>query len=286
MKPCDFAYVQPSHIEEALEILDQHKDQARILAGGQSLMPTLNMRLSEPEILVDINGLEELKGIEIASGSVRVGALTRHAEVEASPVIAEHLPLLAEAVAHVAHPAIRNRGTIGGSVALADPAAEMPACVVVLDATIVIRGPRGIRRVAAAEFFVDLFETALAEGEILEAFEFPLPPAGARHAFGELARRNGDYALVGLAAQGVVDDGVTRRSSLVYFGIGTGPVSASRAADVMVGRPPDAAVVSAVQDVLDETLEPMDDLNATVAMKLHLAKVLTGRVLGKWTAAT
>lgn len=284
MKPCDFAYVRPSRIEEALEILDEFKDRAQVLAGGQSLIPTLNMRLSAPEVVVDINDLTPLKGINVQDGAIRVGALTRHAEVEGSPIIAEHLPLLAKAITHVAHPAIRNRGTIGGSIALADPAAEMPACAVALGADLVLRGPKGTRRVAAADFFIDLFETELAEGEILEAIEFPIPAAGSRHAFGEFARRRGDYALVGLAAQGDMANGVVTSISMVFFGVGSGPVAAKKAAGAMAGRAVTPALIEAAMESLEEELDPMDDLNASSAMKRHLAKVLAGRLLGEWVA--
>ena len=279
MKAPSFAYARPDSVAEALALLASHGDAARVLAGGQSLLPSLNMRLSSPGLLVDITGLTELAGIRKRDGVLRVGALTRHSEIERSEEIARHVPLLAQAVPHVAHVAIRNAGTLGGSVALADPAAEYPACVLALDATLVIAGAGGERRVAARDFFRTLYTTALAPGELLLAVEFPLVQRGYRSAFVELARRHGDYAIVGLAAHGRVEGGRISDLRLAYLGVGATPVRAPRAAAAMEGRSVEPQSVAAAQTALGEDLDPSPDLYHSAAAKLHLARVLTGRAL-------
>jgi aerobic carbon-monoxide dehydrogenase medium subunit len=261
MKAPRFAYARPASVAEALALLDQHKDDARVLAGGQSLVPMLNFRVASPRILVDINRISALSGIKVTRSHVRIGALTRHAELERSPDIAKHLPLVAAAMPHIAHPAIRNRGTFGGSCALADPAAELPACALALGATFIVAGKKGERRVAAGDFFKGLYATALKPGELLVAAEFPLPKPGHASAFGELARRHGDYAMVGVAVHG--PKGELRAA---FFGVGDRPVVVE--ADSADG------ILSKCGE-----LEPRADLHASAAMKLHLAKVLAGRVL-------
>jgi len=243
-----FAYAKPRDVSEALELLERHGERARVLAGGQSLIPSLNMRLSSPEILVDIGALP-LRGIVVKGQRISIGALTTHSEIESSAEVRKHLPLLAEAVKHVAHPAIRNRGTLGGSLALADPAAEYPAVAVALDATIVLQGRKGERRVQAKDFFKGLFETALKPGEILVAAEFPVARPGDRSVFLELARRHGDYAIVGLAAF----KGAETR--FVFMNVGPVPVVAAKA----------------------EELDPAADLYNSAATKRHLAGVLMER---------
>jgi carbon-monoxide dehydrogenase medium subunit len=202
LKASRFAYARPASIAEALALLEKHGDDARVLAGGQSLVPMLNFRLAAPKVLVDINRVAALAGIEVAKNRVRIGALARHVELERSADIARHLPLVAAAMPHIAHPAIRNRGTFGGSCALGDPAAELPACALALGATFVVAGKKGERRIAAGDFFKGLYATALKAGELLVAAEFPLPKPGYASAFGELARRHGDYAMVGVAVHG------------------------------------------------------------------------------------
>ena len=258
MKAPRFAYARPASVAEALALLDKHKDDARVLAGGQSLVPMLNFRVAAPKVLVDINRIASLSGIKVTKSHVRIGALTRHVELERSPEIAKHLPLVAAAMPHIAHPAIRNRGTFGGSCALADPAAELPACALALGATFVVAGKKGERRVAAGDFFKGLYATALKAGELLVAAEFPLSRPGTRSAFGELARRHGDYAMVGMAAHG---------SRAAFFGVGDRPAVV------------EADSVDGILSRLDTELEPRGDLHASAAMKLHLAKVLAGRVL-------
>jgi len=283
VKPYEFDYARPDTLDEVVRLLDEHGEEARVLAGGQSLMPSLNMRLSRPAILVDINRIADLSGIEVVDDHLRIGALTRHAELEASPLVAEHAPLLQMAIVHVAHPAIRNRGTIGGSIAFADPAAELPACALALDATIVLRGKNGIRRVPASAFFKDLYETARADDELVEAVEVPLQQKRSRAGFDELARRHGDFALVGLAAVVTLDGDTVSGMRLVYFGVENTPVLAT-AAQKAIGQPLNAATIGMLAAAVAEELDPNGDLQSSPAMKKHLASVLTGRVLGKMAA--
>jgi carbon-monoxide dehydrogenase medium subunit len=265
VKAAAFAYAKPRALAEALELLA--RPGAKVLAGGQSLIPSLNMRLSAPELLVDITGLKDLSGIKLDKDSVRIGALTTHAEVERSDIVAKHLPLLAEAVPHIAHPAIRNRGTLGGSLALADPAAEYPACVLALDATLFATGQQGERKIKAADFFKGLFETDLKDGELLTAIEFKTQNKDEKSAFLELARRHGDYAIVGLAA--FASNGTKR---LAYFGAADRAVLAPNAA-----KSKDLASAKAA---LHKDLQPPADLYHTSQTKLHLARVLLERA---WT---
>ena len=218
MKAPRFAYVRAESLDQVLVLLAEHGDDARILAGGQSLMPTLNMRLSQPLLLIDINRLDELKGISLEGEEVRIGGMTRHSEVLDSPVVADHLPLIAEAMTHVAHVAIRNRGTFGGSIALADPAAEMPACVVALDASLVLASSRGRRTVEARSFFKGLYETDRADDEILIEVRIPIAKPGYASSFMELARRHGDFALAGVCCHAKVDGVTLSDVRLAYFG--------------------------------------------------------------------
>jgi aerobic carbon-monoxide dehydrogenase medium subunit len=283
MKAPRFAYARPSSVAETVALLAQHRGDARVLAGGQSLVPMLNFRVAAPKVLVDINRIHGLSGIAMTGDRVRIGAMTRHAEIERSPEIARHLPLVAEAIRHVAHPAVRSRGTFGGSCALADPAAELPACALALEATFVLAGTGGERRVPAAEFFTGLYATALEPAELLVAAEFPLPKPGYRSAFGELARRHGDYALVGLAAHGRVRDAKLHDMRVVFFGVSDRPVRAAGLERALEGR-----AASAVADALhhlDADLEPRADLHASAATRRDLAKALAGRVLAQLDGA-
>src|SRR5947207_615275 len=276
MKAPRFAYARPASIAEALALLQKHGDDARVLAGGQSLVPMMNFRVAAPKVLVDINRIGSLTGIKVTKSFVRIGALVRHVELERSADIAEHLPLVAAAMPHVAHPAIRNRGTFGGSCALADPAAELPACALALGATVVVAGKKGERRIAAEDFFKGLYATALKPGELLVAAEFPLPKPGYVSAFGELARRHGDYAMVGVAAHGSRKGGKFSDMRVAFFGVGDRPQRASGFERALEGQP----AVDGALAKLDVDLEPRADLHASAAMKLHLAKVLADRVLG------
>ena len=283
MKAPSFAYAKPSTLAEVYDLLERHGDEAKLLAGGQSLIATLNLRLSSPELLIDITGLHGLSGIKAEKGVLRIGALTTHSEVEHSPVIAVHLPLLAQAVPHIAHAAIRNAGTFGGSVALADPASEYPACCLALDAQLVIAGRKGERRVAARDFFKGLYDTDLKPGEVLVAGEFKLAP-GYRSSFLEIARRHGDYAIIGLAAHGKVAAGKFSDLRLAFLGAGGKPVLAKAAAAAIEDKAYGPDSVAAVQAALAGDLDPPADLYSSSATKLHLARVLTGRALAALAA--
>ena len=279
MKPSPFDYVKPASLDEALSLLGESDGEVAILAGGQSLMPTLNMRLSSPSLLIDINGITELDGIEVVEDVIRVGALTRHQVVQNSADIARHAPLISMAMPHIAHPAIRNRGTFGGSIALADPAAELPACLCALGATIEIAGNKGRRVVSAIDFFKDLYETDLADDELLTAVEIPTLADGYKSAFEELARRHGDYAMAGLAAHGLIDGDKVSDLRLAFFAVGGTPVLAKNASAVAEGKSVDDAMLSAVQSALEKDLDPFDDLNCSAAVKMLYAKELTSRAL-------
>ena len=276
MKPAPFAYAKARSLDHAIALLDGAPE-ARVLAGGQSLMPALNMRLSAPPLLVDINGVSELARIAQPNGQIELGGLVRHAQAEHSQDVARLAPLLSKAIPHIAHPAIRNRGTIGGSIALADPAAELPACLLALGGEIEIAGRAGRRTVAADTFFKGLFETALAPGEIISAIRIPVAQPRDRFGFAELARRHGDYALVGLAAAARDEPPAIR---LAYFGVGTTPVRARTAETALAGGDLDAAVAALAGD-----LEPNGDVHASAAAKRHLAAVLLRRVAAQLSAA-
>jgi carbon-monoxide dehydrogenase medium subunit len=276
MKASAFSYARATSVSNALELLRAHGDRAKVLSGGQSLMPAMNLRLISPELIVDIGELTELRGIAVTSNSVRIGALTRHVDLARSPEIAAHAPLLTEAIAHVAHPAIRNRGTLGGSLAHADPASELPACMVALNATVIIRGQAGERRVAAADFFTGIYQTALSPEELLVAVELPVARNNASHYFHEFARRHGDYAIIGLAAQAIVEGDAFADLRLAFFAVGDRPVLA-KAATKLVGVAITPAVLSDACGALGEELDPHDDQQASASMRRHLAKVLLVR---------
>ena len=270
MKPAPFAYRKARSLDEAVSLLGEHAD-ARLLAGGQSLIATLNMRLSAPSLLIDINGLGGLDRIEAKDGTVTIGALTRHTQAERSDAIARHAPLIASAMPHIAHPAIRNRGTIGGSIAFADPAAELPACLLALGGEVEASGPSGKRTIKADDFFVDLYETALRPGEMLTAIRVPAASAETRTGFAELARRHGDYAIVGLAATARAKGKGLADVRLAFFGVGNTALRARKAEAALESGDVDAAVAA-----LD--LAPHDDIQATGPEKKHLAGVLLRRV--------
>jgi carbon-monoxide dehydrogenase medium subunit len=270
LKPAPFGFAKAQSVDHAIALLAEHAD-ARLLAGGQSLIATLNMRLSAPPLLIDINALDELKRIALKGDTLEIGALVRHAEAERSPEIARHAPLLALALPHIAHPAIRNRGTIGGSIAYADPAAELPACLLALGGEVDITNATGTRCVSADAFFKGLFETAIGTGDILTAIRLPAARADSRYGFAELARRHGDYALVGLAASARADGRSLKDVRLAYFGVGATPVRA-HAAEAALERGEDAVAA------LARDLDPQGDVQASAAAKKHLAGVLLRRV--------
>ena len=269
MKPAQFAYQRARSLDEAVALLGE-KD-ARLLAGGQSLIATLNMRLSAPALLIDVNGIGGLDKVALKGGTLEIGALTRHAAAERSELVAKHAPLIARAMPHIGHIAIRNRGTLGGSIAFADPAAELPACLLALDGEVEATGPNGKRSIKAQDFFKGLFETALGPQDVLTAIRIPATGKDTRTGFAELARRHGDYAIVGLAASARADGEGLADVRLAFFGVGATPVRAKRAEAALAGGNVDAAVAA-----LD--LDPPDDVQASGAVKKHLAGVLLRRV--------
>jgi len=284
LKPAPFAYVRAESLDQVFDLLDEHGDDARILAGGQSLMATLNMRLSAPEVLIDINRIDGLSNITRDGDTLRVGALARHSQVLASEDVTAMAPLVAQAMPHVAHQAIRNRGTFGGSIAFADPAAELPAVSRAIGARMILQSRSGTRTVDANDFYLGLFETALEPGELLVAVEIPKIADDGRTAFMELARRSGDYAIVGIGVQGRIDGGNFADMRLVFLGAGDRPILASAASDALNGNPHNDNTVAAAQSALDADLDPMADLNGPPEMKMHLARVLTKRALNAFAA--
>jgi len=276
MKASAFSYARAASVANALDLLATHGESAKVLSGGQSLMPAMNLRLITPELIIDIGELAELRGIERTGDVLRIGALTRHVDLMRSSEIATHAPLLTEAIAHVGHPAIRNRGTIGGSLAHADPAAELPACMLALGATIIVRGQDGERRIAAEDFFTGIYETALTPEELLVAVEVPVTRKDSGYFFHEFARRHGDYAIVGVAAQARLQEDVFSDLRIAFFAVGDRPALA-RAAAKLVGVPVTPAVLSAASAALGDELEPQEDQEASASMRRHLAKVLLAR---------
>ncbi len=273
MKPAPFAYAKARSVEDAVKLLGEHGEGARLLAGGQSLMATLNMRLSQPSILIDLNGISGLDAIALRDGYAEIGAMVRQAAAAKSDVIAKHAPLIAMALPHIAHPAIRNRGTIGGSIAFADPAAELPACLLALGGEVEIVGPHGKRSVKADDFFKSLYETSLGAGDVLTAIRLPAAKPEMRYGFAELSRRHGDYALAGLAASARADGSTLNDVRLAYFGVALTPLRAKGAEAALAAGNVDAAVKALVSD-----LDPPDDIQEDGAVKKHLAGVLLRRV--------
>ena len=284
MKAPEFAYERATSLASALQRLAELGDGARILAGGQSLIPSLNLRLQSPDVLLDISRLPELRGIKVEGSAIRIGALTRHADLLGSELIALSCPLLALAVPHIAHPAIRNRGTIGGSLALGDPAAELPACMLALDATIVAASVKGERRIPARTFYTGMFSNTLGPNELIIAVEVPFLARDERDGFLELARREGDYAMIGLAARGAFAAGRFASLTLAYFAAGDRPILAQGAAAALLGRPLDDAAITAAVTCLATDLPDFHDLNADAAVRRHLAGVLLRRILPQLTA--
>ncbi len=275
MKPAPFAYAKARSVDEAVALTGEHGD-ARLLAGGQSLIATLNMRLSAPALLIDINGIGGLDKIALKDGVLEIGALTRHAAAERSADIAKLAPLIARAMPHIGHPAIRNRGTIGGSIAFADPAAELPACLLALGGEVDVAGPNGKRTLKADDFFKSLFETALGPRDMLTGIRVPAATKDTRTGFAELARRHGDYAMVGLAATAKAEGNGLKDVRLAFFGVGATPVRARKAETALTGAVDGKRIDAAVAAL---ELDPPDDVQATGAVKKYLAGVLLKRVV-------
>ena len=279
MKAPPFAYIRPRHLQQALELLSQHRDDARLLAGGQTLLATLNMRLSEPALLIDLQDLTALRELRVAGGVLRIGAMATHSAIEASAEVARVAPLLAQAAPHIAHRAIRNLGTFGGSIAFGDPAAEWPACLLALDGTVIACSARGERRIAAREFYTGLYTNALEADEMIVACELPCIATDGRHVFLELARRHGDYAVVGVAATARASADGLHAVRLGWLGCGQRPVRTPRTEQVLEGCRPDAATLKDAGAMLAEELEIEGDLTHTAATKRHLAGVMLGRAV-------
>jgi aerobic carbon-monoxide dehydrogenase medium subunit len=279
MKSAAFDYVRAETPQQAFALLAQHGDDARILAGGQTLLATLNMRLSQPALLIDIGGIGAWRGIEVQGSTLRIGALTRHVEIEESPLVALHAPLLAQAAPHIAHRAIRNLGTLGGTLAYADPAAEWPACVLALGGTLVLSDGHSERRVDATDFFLGLYTTALREGELLVACEVPVVQPDERQHFSELARRHGDYAVAGLAARAIVRSGALHDVRLAFLSLGDRPLRAPACEAVLQGGVIDEARLAQADAALRGELAPFADLTHSAAAKTQLAATLMKRAV-------
>ena len=281
MKPAPFRYVAARTIEQALALKAEHGDEARFLAGGQSLVPTMNFRLTQPAILIDINPLTELSSIRNGSGDrVRIGALTRYRMLERDPAVAEHLPLIAEALPHIAHPQIRNRGTIGGNLAHADPASEMPAIVLALAGRLRAQSIRGERWIDASDFFVGALTTALEADEMLMEVELPAAPPHSGSCFMEVSRRRGDFAMMGVACTVRLDaDGRCAHARIALCNAGDGPVFAAEASESLVGGAVDAARIADAAKLVQEAIEPGGSIHASKEFQRHLAGVLVTRAL-------
>ncbi len=285
MKWPAFDYARADSLDELWRLRAAAGPDAKMIAGGQSLLATLAFRLSQPSMLIDITGIAELKGVTDLGAALRIGALTRHADLERSHLIRAKAPLLAEAAPLIAHAAIRNRGTLGGSLAYADPASELPACMVALGATIIVRSQDGERRIPAGDFFTGLFETALAEDEIIVAVDIPTQTPDMRTTIIELSRRSGDYAMAGLAAALTMDGGAVRAARLVYFGVGHAPVLAQAAGAALAGQRLTPVSVARAAAALTDDLDPPGDQHGPPEMKRHLARVLTARALARFMPA-
>jgi len=276
VKPPPFAYAAPATLDEAVGLLAEHAEaEPRVLAGGQSLIPLMNFRLAKPGYLVDLRNIAGLSGIRREGDTLVIGAMTRMSELERSPEVAVAAPLLAEAIGWIAHTPVRNRGTIGGSLAHADPAAELPAVALAADAELAAAGPAGSRRIRATEFFTGPFSTALAPGEILTEIRLPVWPGG--HAFVEFARTHGNFAVVGVAALIELDGGRVRRAALALTGVAPTPIRATAAEQVLTGAAADAATAGRAADAAVAGQSPAGDLHASAQMRLDLARAYLRR---------
>jgi CO/xanthine dehydrogenase FAD-binding subunit len=291
MKPSPFTYHRAASVDDAVAWLGRHEGDAKVLAGGQSLVPLMNFRLAAPAVLVDINSLHELSSIRRTNGTLTIGALTRQSAVEDSGLVAEACPLLLQATRLIGHRTVRNRGTVGGSMAHADPVAEYPATLVALDGEIVARGPDGERRIAARDFFLTVCMTSLGANELVTEVRVPVQPPGTGSAFLEQSRRHGDYAIVGVAAAVTVDeDGTCRDARLALAGVGGTPLRCDGAEAVLRGTRLEETAIAEAASSSAAAADPTDDLHATAQYKramvevyvkraLRLARARTGRVV-------
>lgn len=281
MKPAVFAYERPSSLDEALAVLGAHGSDARPLAGGQSLIPMLTLRIARPSLLVDLGRLSELDRVRLDDGVLEIGAMTRQRRIERDPLVRDHVPILAEALRFVGHPAIRNRGTIGGSLAHADPSAELPAVALALEAEIIVRNSQGARTIPARDFFLGPFTTALRDDELVVAVRFPTLRAGTGWGIAEIARRHGDFALAGAVA--VLErgqDGSCTRAAVALFGVGTRPLRATASEQALVGRPLSTDVLrEAAALAVDAIDEPLSDVHGSVSYRRQVTPVVVRRAL-------
>ena len=281
MKPAPFEYFRPRSLDEALSLLAEHGSDAKPLAGGQSLIPAMNFRLATPAVLVDLNELRELSHISDVDGEIRIGGMVRQRATECNELVAERAPLLAETMPHIAHPAIRNRGTIGGSLAHADPAAELPAVMLALKATLVVKSKSETREIPSGDFFVGLFSTSVQTGELLTEIRIPPPVARSGYSFQEISRRHGDFALVGVAAAVQLDGkGRCEDARVALLSVGDRPVLAEEASKALIGQAPSVESIRAAADAAaTRDIDPSSDIHASARYRRQLANVLTRRVL-------
>jgi carbon-monoxide dehydrogenase medium subunit len=285
LKPAAFIHFAPKRVDDALALLAEHGPDAKLLAGGQSLVPAMNFRLGRFAVLVDLNGIPELAYIREDSGRVRFGAMTRQRDIELSPIVRDKVPLLLQATQRVSHLPIRTRGTIGGSCAHADPASEYPAVMLALDGQFSVRSSSGVKRVSAADFFQGLFTTAVEPGEILVEIDVPAALPGQHFAFDEVSRRKGDFALVGIAVAVTLQGGRISGARVTACGIGAGPVRLVDAERVLEGRLAEPTLLREAAHAAARSIDPPDDLHASADYRRRLVVTLVERVAGQATSA-
>lgn len=282
MKPAPFHYYTPKSVDEALLLLSQHDD-AKILAGGQSLIPAMNFRLAQPSMLIDINGIDDLSYIDYSKlkGVISIGAMSRHADIEHSDIVAKHIPLLHEAMPHIAHPQIRNRGTIGGSIAHADPAAELPCILIALDASIIVKSQQEEKAIKAHDFFTGLFETVVGPKDLVTRIDIPIKSKRTGYCFKEVARRSGDFAMVGLSARITLSMfGKISDAQVVFFNVSDTPVISKTIAQALIGQKFSKDLVEQCSfKASKKDIEPNDDLHASSSFRRKLAFSLANQAL-------
>jgi carbon-monoxide dehydrogenase medium subunit len=282
MRAAPFDYVRADSAGAAIAALSEHGEDAKVLAGGQSLLPMMALRLARPSVLIDIGRVEEWAGVSLVGGSLRIGATTTHTALGRDPIVARHCPLLTSVVPLIAHDAIRNRGTVGGSLAHADPAAELPAAALLLDATLVAEGPAGRRSIPASQFFVSYLTTALEPDEVLVAMDVPATGDASGGAFREVSRRSGDFALCGAGATVTLDDrGRVGSTHVAFIGVDSTAVRTPAGERAMEGTDGGDAAIGAAAEAAVSELDPRDDLHASGAYRRHIARVLARRVLAE-----
>ena len=281
MKPAKFDYYDPRSLDEALALLDRHRDDAKVLAGGQSLMPLLNMRLARPNIVVDINQIKELNYVRASDGGIAIGAIARQRALQTEKLIAERVPILQEAAYYIAHPQIRSRGTICGSIAHADPAAELPVLALALDAEMTLTSAKAARTVGAETFFQSFFTTALEANEILTEVRFPAPPKDNAWSVLEISRRHGDFAIAGIIAGLALEPNrqVITQARLVYFGVGPKPIRVKVAEEALIGKHAEEAAFEAAAQIAKQGIDPSNDIHASEEYRRAVAATLTKRAL-------